>query len=517
MTEAALPSVQNQSSESMRMAWILGAFAFLLQMATNGRYGYFRDELYYLACSDHLAFGYVDLAPLIAWLARGSRMIFGDSIHAIRLLPALAFGAEVALAGFLTRELGGRKWAIFLACVCVLLAPTILGNGTRLAMNPLEPLFWMGCLYVLLAALNRGQPPLVLYCGVLLGFGLLNKHSTVFFLAALVVGLAFTPERRVFASKWFWVAAAIAFLIALPNVIWQYAHHFPTLEDLRNVKAIHKNIELPPLAFIKQQIMMLNPITDLVWIAGLAYLLFHRNAKRFRFAGFTYLAFLGVMMALKGKDYYLAPIYPMLFAAGGVFWEALTANRPRLRWIRVALPAVVIAVCLVSVPLALPILPPDKIVPYMHALGLSVTRTETSMTGILPQHFADQFGWEEMVAEVAKVYNSLPVAERAKTAILAGNYGGAGAIDFFGARYGLPKSISPHQNYYFWGPRDYTGERVILLESNMKDAQYWCGTVEKGPRVAPYYGMGWEHYDILVCHNFKVPLSEAWPKLKIWD
>ncbi|MGC0776113.1 MAG: glycosyltransferase family 39 protein, partial [Candidatus Acidiferrum sp.] len=373
MTDAVPPSVHDHYSESMRMAWILGAFAFLLQMATNGRYGYFRDELYYLACSDHLAFGYVDLAPLIAWLARGSRMILGDSIHAIRLLPALAFGAEVTLTGFLTRELGGRKWAIFLACVCVLLAPTILGNGTRLAMNPLEPLFWMGCLYVLLAALNRQQPALLLYCGVLLGFGLLNKHSTVFFLAALVVGLALTPERRVFASKWFWAAAAIAFLIALPNVIWQYAHHFPTLEDLQNVKATHKNIELPPVAFLKQQIMMLNPITDLVWIAGLAYLLFHRNAKRFRFVGFTYVAFLGVMMALKGKDYYLAPIYPMLFAAGGVFWETLTANRPRLRWIRVALPAMVIAVCIVSVPLVLPILPPDKIVPYMQALGLGVT------------------------------------------------------------------------------------------------------------------------------------------------
>src|SRR5271165_2469949 len=267
MAESALRNAHDEFSGSMRVAWFLGAFAFLLQMATNGRYGYFRDELYYLACSDHLAFGYVDFAPLIAWLARGSRMIIGDSLHAIRLLPALAFGAEVALTGYLTRELGGRKWAIFLACISVLLAPTILGNGTRLAMNPLEPLFWMGCLYVLLVALNRQQSALILYCGVLLGFGLLNKHSTVFFLGALVVGLALTPERRIFASKWFWAAAAIAFFIALPNVIWQYAHHFPTLEDLRNVKATHKNIGLAPLAFFLQQIMMLNHVTFLVWIA----------------------------------------------------------------------------------------------------------------------------------------------------------------------------------------------------------------------------------------------------------
>src|SRR5208337_1533075 len=171
MTDAALVSARNESSASMRIAWILGAFAFLLQMATNGRYGYFRDELYYLACSDHLAFGYVDFAPLIAWLSRGSRFIFGDSLHAIRLLPALAFGAEVALTGFLTRELGGRKWAIFLACVSVLLAPVILANGTHLAMNPIEPLFWMGCIYVLLLALNQDQPRLLRWCGILLGFG----------------------------------------------------------------------------------------------------------------------------------------------------------------------------------------------------------------------------------------------------------------------------------------------------------------------------------------------------------
>ncbi len=517
MTQSDLPPADSAPSQNLRIAWILGAFGFLLQMATNGRYGYFRDELYYGACSNHLAFGYVDFAPLIAWLARASRLLFGDSLHAIRLLPALAFGAEVTLTGYLTRELGGRKWAIFLACVSVLLAPTILGNGTHLAMNALEPLFWMGCLYILLVALNRQQPALLVYCGVLLGFGLLNKHSTIFFLGALLVGLALTPERRVFASKWFWAAAAIAFLIALPNVVWQYAHHFPTLEDLRNVKATHKNVELPPLPFFLQQIMMLNPITDLVWIAGLAYLFLHRNAKRFRFDGFTYIAFLAVMMALKGKDYYLAPIYPMLFAAGGVFWETLSEDRPRLRWLRVALPAVVIAVCLLSVPLALPILPPDRIVPYMNALGIHMSRTETSMQGILPQHFADEFGWPEMVAQVAQVYNALPADERVKTAILAGNYGGAGAIDFFGARYGLPKSISAHQNYYFWGPRDYTGERIIMLEWSLKDAQYWCGSVEKGPRVEPYYGMGWEHYDILICHNFRMPLSEAWPRLKTWN
>lgn len=516
MPTHAVLQEQTHAAES-RLAWAIGGIGFLLQMAFNGRYGYFRDELYYIACSHHLDFGYVDMAPLVVWLSCGFRIVFGDSLQAIRILPALAYGAEIALSGFITRELGGKRWAIFLACISVLLAPVIVGNGTRLAMNPLEPLFWMGCIYVLLLAINRDQPKLLAWCGVLLGFGLLNKHSTIFFIAALVAGLLVSPQRHLLFTKWFWFAAAIAFCLALPNVIWQYVHHFPTLEDLRNVKASHKNVELPPLAFFQQQVGMLNPYTVFVWLGGFFYLLFHPSTKRYRFLAYTYLIFLAVMMTLHGKDYYLAPIYPMLVAGGGVLWEKVIDSHSALRWLRHAIPAVIIAVGLLALPLVLPILPPERLPAYMNALGIKMSRTENGMVSPLPQHFADQFGWPEMVAKVAEVYNSLPPVERAKTAILAGNYGGAGAIDFFGPRYGLPKSISAHQNYYYWGPHNYTGESVILLEWSLKDAQYWCGTVEVGPRNEPPLGMGWEHYNILVCHNFKAPLEQAWPKLKTWN
>ncbi len=516
MPNQAVLQEQTHAAES-RLAWTIGAVGFLTQMVFNGRYGYFRDELYYIACSNHLAFGYVDFAPLIAWLTRSFRLVFGDSLHAIRLLPALAFGAEVALTGFITRELGGKRWAIFLACISVLLAPVILGNGTRLAMNPIEPLFWMGCIYVLLLVVNRDQPKLLVWCGILLGFGLLNKHSTVFFIVAVVIGLLLSSERRLLFTKWFWLACATAFFIALPNVIWQYVHHFPTLEDLRNVKATHKNIELPPLGFLQQQMGMLNPYSVFVWLGGLFYLLFHPSAKRFRFLAYTYLLFLAVMMFLKGKDYYVAPIYPMLYAAGAVLWETVIETYARIRWLRYAIPAFIILFGLLAAPLVLPILPPEKIPAYMTALGIKMTHTENGMVSVLPQHFADEFGWPEMVATVASVYNSLPADERAKTAILAGNYGGAGAIDFFGPRYGLPKAISAHQNYYYWGPRNYTGESVILLEWDLDDAQYWCGSVDVGPKIAPPLGMGWEHYDVLLCHNFRVPLPQAWAKLKTWN
>jgi hypothetical protein len=313
------------------------------------------------------------------------------------------------------------------------------------------------------------------------------------------------------------MAATIALLIALPNAVWQAVHHFPTLEDLRNVKALHKNVELPPLPFLQQQLMMLLPVSCVVWLAGLGFLLFHREGKRYRALGVTYLAFLAVMMALKGKDYYLAPIYPMLYAAGAVLWEKWTESRRGFRWLRVAVPAMIVVAGVVTAPVVLPILPPEQVEPYLARLGIQIPRTETGMRSRLPQHFADEFGWPEMVQTVAGVYNSLPPEQRAKTAILAGNYGEAGAIDFFGPRYGLPKAISGHQNYYYWGPRQYTGESVILLEWSLKRAQRWCRTVDQGPAIAPYYGMSWEYYNVLTCHGLKKPLSEAWPEFKFWN
>jgi hypothetical protein len=504
-------------SSDLSIAWLLAATAVLLQMLTNGRYGYFRDELYFLACSDHLAWGYVDFAPLVAFLARINRLTLGDSLHAIRFLPALAQGVQILITGLMARELGGKRFAILLSCVSVLLAPVILGNATRLSMNPFEPLFWMGAVYFLLRVINLSEPRLLLASGALLGLGLENKHSTAFFLVSLTIGLLLAPSRRLLFTKWFWLAAALAFVIFLPNLVWQYTHHFPTLEALSNVRKTHKNIELPALPFLRQQIMMLLPISAVVWIPGLAFLLLSSKAKKYRCLGLTYLVFLTVMMILRGKDYYLAPIYPMLFAAGGVFWETIIAARSRLRWLQVALPAAVFLLGVIAIPLDIPILPVEKIVPYMGALGITMSRTEVQDSGPLPQHFGDEFGWEEMVAATAQVYNSLPAEERAKTGILAGTYGDAGAIDFFGARYGLPKSISPHQNYYYWGPRQYTGEILILLHYDLRDARRGCQSVQAGPTLNPQYAMQEEHYTILVCRGSKKPLAEAWPQLKVWN
>ena len=498
---------------SLAIAGYFAAAGLLIHVLTSAGYGYFRDELYMLDCGEHLDWGYVDHAPLIAWIARLSRTLFGDSLYGIHFLPALAAAAMILLTGLIARELGGGRFAVALACLCVLVAPVYLIMDSLLTMNAFEPLFWMGCAYVLLLAIQRDNPKLLVWFGVLAGFGLENKHSMLFFGFALVAGLLLTRERRFLANRWMWIAGAIALALFLPNLIWQVQHHWPTIEDLGNVKRMQKNVELAPLAFLGQQVFMMLPPSVLVWAAGLWFLMRGKAGKRCRALGWAYLVVLAVMMALKGKDYYLAPAYPMLFAAGGVFWERLTERR----WLRVPLPAALALSGVVAAPMALPVLSPENFLRYESVLGFTPPKTEVGHIGKLPQHFGDRFGWEEMVATVAKVYYGLPPEERAKAAIYAGNFGEAGAIDFFGPRYGLPKAICAHQTYFFWGPRNYTGEVMILLQSRRRDAERYFASIEDGPILSNPYAMAEERYTILIARGLKLPLAAIWPRLKHWN
>lgn len=468
-------TVDRKSAHTLPIAIAFALPGLVLHLLTNGRYGYFRDELYYLACGDHLDWGYVDHAPLIALIARTSRVLFGDSLHAIRFFAALACPALILLTGLIARELGGGRFATALACLCVLVAPIWLILHTFLSMNAFEPLFWMGCAYVLLLVINRGNPKLLLWFGVLAGLGLENKHSMIFFGFAWCAGLLLTRQRRLFLSPWLWIGAAIAVMLFLPNLIWQYQHHWPTLEDLSNVRKTHKNVELSPLAFLGQQMLIMQPASALVWIPGLWFLLFDRTGRRYRTLGLSFVVIFAVMLALKGKNYYLAPAYPMLFAAGAVLWERSQS------WAKAVLPAVILVTGALVAPLTLPVLPVDALIRWQEIIHVSPPKTEVAHEGALPQHFGDMFGWPEMVATVADVYHSLPVADQPKTAILAGNYGEAGAIDFFGSRYGLPKAICRHQTYYLWGPRQYTGEIMILLSPTARTPNDTAPRSNQGP------------------------------------
>ena len=514
----AIPVAVNPRRSSVEPILIIlfSAVALLVHLLTIGRYGYFRDELYYIACGRHLAFGYVDQPPLSILLLRLSQIFTGNSLFAIRLLPALAGAATVAITGLIARELGGREWAVALGCASSLCALFNLAVGNFFSMNAFEPLFWIGCVYLVVRIINGGSPILWLWFGALLGLGLENKHSTAFFAAGIFVALLLTPERRHFAEKWIWFGGLIGFAIALPNILWQLQNHWPTYELLNNIAHSDKNVALSPAQFILQQIVFMNPGTLPLWLAGLCWVFGSRDGRRYMALGIIYLAMLAEFIILHGKSYYLAPAYPMLLAAGGVAVERVFANR--LKWCKPALLVAILATGALFAPLAVPILPPGKLVVYMRAIGLQLPRTETSHTGPLPQLFADQFGWQEMVASVAHVYHHLRPEDEKRAAIFCQNYGEAGAIDFFGPKFGLPQAISGHQNYFLWGPRDWTGEVALVLDTRDDNEREQFASVEDlGQIVSSPWAMPFERQThIYLCRDFKVNVLEFWPHVKKW-
>ncbi|HYM11812.1 MAG TPA: glycosyltransferase family 39 protein [Bryobacterales bacterium] len=504
------------SRPTSRILICLAAADVLLHFAGSGRYGFFRDELYYIACGQHLAWGYVDQPPLIAVIARLSAFLLGNSLLAFRFFPALAGACLVLLTGRMTRDLGGDRFCQAIAGIGVLLAPVHLAFGSFFSMNAFEPLFWMGCACILLRILNGGDERLWLLFGAVAGVGLLNKHTTLLFGFALVAGLLLTRERERLRTKWFWLGGLLALAIFLPNLIWEAQHHWPQIEVVRNAQKF-KNSPVGPLQFLGEQVLFLNPIALPVLAAGLAWLLLTPRGRRFRCLGWAFLIVLAVVMALKGKTYYPWPAYPMLIAAGGVALGAVLSGLRR-KWLRLAYPALLAVSGIVMLPYGVPALPVQAFLRYQDALPLARSvKTERDSDGRMPQLYADMFGWEGMAATVARVYHSLPPAEQAHCAILAGNYGEAGAIDFFGPRYGLPKAISGHNNYYLWGPRGYTGEVVILFGERSELVKQMFGEVRQVATISDPYAVRVEsNLSVYVCRRPKAPLAALWPQLKLY-
>ena len=500
---------------AMVVVW-LAATKMVLHFYAGHNYGYFVDELYYLACGRHLAWGYVDQPPLIALAAAITRLVLGESLRAIRFLPAVAGGAVVLLTGLIARELGGRRFAQGIAAASVLVAPGFLATDSFFSMNAFEPLFWMGCAYIVIRIVRTGNQKLWICFGLLAGVGLENKHSMLIFGCGMVVGLLATPARREFRSPWLWIAGLLALVIFLPNLLWNVQHHFPFLEVQANIRRAHRDVALSPLAFIGQEILTMLPLTLPIWLAGVWYFLFSEKGRPFRALGWAWLVTMAVIMIMSPRVYYPWPAFPMLFAAGGVVWESCLAA-PRLQWIKPAWAVLLVIFGAVLAPFAIPVLPVETYIRYSQAIGFQPPKIETHKLGPLPQIYADQFGWEDMVAAVAKVYDGLPPDVRIKTAIFGQNYGQAGAVDLFGPKYGLPKAIGGHQTYFLWGPRGYTGESMIVMAGNQADLESKFASVEKVAHVGHPYAMPYEHFDLFYCRGLKWPLKDVWPNLKNWD
>ena len=509
---------------SVRTSWLLtggvmvlcaAVLKLLVHLYAGGNYGYFTDELYYLACGRHLAWGYVDQPPMVAFVTWLGSHLFGESLRAIHILPALAGVGKVILTGLIAREMGGGRFAQGLASLAVLLAPGFLGLDNLLSMNVFEPLFWLGCAYVLIRIVKTGNQRLWLWAGLWAGLGLLNKHSMLIFGFGLVVGMVLTRERRCFRSPWFWIGMLIAVLIFLPNLIWNIQHHFPFLELQANIRRDGRNVTLGPWTFFLQECRSMLPLTVPIWLGGLWFLFGDRNGKKYRALGWACVVTFGVIYVMNPRIYYLWPAFPILQAGGAVLWERWL-ERPKLAWIRYAFPALMFVCGAVLAPMLLPVLPVETYIRYAKALHLEAPAIEKWKLGPLPQVYASEFGWPEMVETVAGVYNSLPDQARPKTAIFAQNFGQAGAIDLLGPKYGLPKAISGHQNYFLWGPRGYTGESVIIFEGDREHWEKYYAHVEQRAHVSHPYSMPREHFDVFYCTGPKMTMEQMWPMVKNW-
>jgi uncharacterized membrane protein len=490
------------------------AVKLILHALAISNYGWFRDELYYIACSKHLAWGYVDHPPFSIALLAVNRALLGDSLIALRVLPALAGAATVVIVGRLVHALGGGRFAQGTACLCAVLAPVYLALDHFFSMNTFDMLFWSLAALLLVRALQRGRTPAWLALGLVLGLGLLNKTSMAWFGGALALGLLLTEHRRALRTPGPWLAGALALAIFLPHVLWQVRNHWPTLEFMRNATR-EKMVRTPFVSFWIQQVVVMGPATFPVWIAGLVGLLV---SGRWRILGFIFLAVAALLVASgSSRPNYLTVAYPALLAAGGVAIERFAAPRGR-RWVRPVAIGWLVLLGLPAVPIGLPLLPVDSLIAYQRATGMRTRSQEQTAEGELSQVFADMFGWEDLTRRVARVYDRLPPEERAQCAILGENYGEAGAIDFFGPRYGLPPAISGHNNYWLWGPRGATGDVMILIGGDRDDPHSDFRRVELADTTSCEHCMPYENgAPIWLCRGLNVPLSRRWPDVRHYE
>ncbi len=520
MNEVGCSVPLNPLRPALLLATAFAVFTFLIHLLStiwglHLGYGFDGDELYFLVCGRHLAWGFVDQPPLVALQARLAELLFGLSPVGVRIFSFAAAGINVALSGLLAWLLGGRRLAQILAMIAVLAAPVFLATSNYLSMNSFEPCFWMGTIFVVLRIADGSASSRAwLLFGLLAGLGIENKHSTVFFLIALAAGLLLSAQRRILWSPGCLAGVGLLLLLSLPNFVWEWTHGFPTYQLLNNVAHSDKNIVLPPFDFLIAQADILLYVAAPLWIAGLVWLGFAHAARNARFIALVYLVFLVMMMMLRAKHYYLAPIYPVLFAAGAV---ALT-RFSRRTWPPLAYSALLaLMLCLVTAPRILTILPPDRYALYSARTRLFLTTSEAERaTSPLPSYLSRRFGWPELVQGFAVRYRSLPPDLRARTAIFCGNYADASAVNLLGPKYGLPTAISGHQNYFYWGWNDYTGESVLTLGNNPDGYRKSYGeVVDLGPFDSPWIRDS-EHQHYLWLRYRVRPYALDWQDFKNW-
>lgn len=448
---------------------LLAAVKLALHFATNTNYELHRDAYLYLALSHHLDFGFMSVPPMIAVIGAVTQALFGDSVFAIRLFPALAGVADLILIGLIVRELGGRAWAVALAGLAFLVSPAFLRSNTLFQPVTFNQFFWVLTCFLVIRLIRTQQPKFWIYLGAVWGMAFLNKYSIAFLVAAILIAFLLTPQRRLLGSREFLLGCVLGFLIVLPNLLWQHAHNWPVIAHMRELRATQL-VHVHVADFMLMQVLM-NLHALLIWLPGLAFLLFARDAREGRVLGVTFVLLLAILLTLSGKPYYTLGLYPMLFAAGGVALERWFAAR--MRWLKPAVAVFMLAIAVPIAPYSLPVLSFEKMAAYAEATkpyGLEgALRWEDGTLHALPQDYADMTGWRELAEIVIQTYRNLGDAERAHCIIFADNYGEAGAIRYYGHKHGLPEPICFNGSFLFWAPDSLSDVSALLYVDFERD------------------------------------------------
>ena len=498
--------------------YIISGFTFLLiylSTFTEG-YGYFIDEFYYIACANNPAFGYVDHPPLAPLILTVFQFVFGTSLYAIRFLPALTQAAAVFYTGILTKEIGGGKFAQFFAACSLAAVPVTIAFGTFYSMNAFEPLFAVLLLLVTSRMIKSKNYKLWIHAGVIMGLGVMNKHTFGVFILALLFSLILSGKWKLLFNRWFIFGGIIGALIFLPNIIWQILNNFPTLEFYRNISE-SKNVYTPPIAFIMGQVMYMSPSTALIWIAGTFYFLFSKRLKDFRFLLFLFAGlFLFMMISGTSRPDRLAFAYPAAFASGALLIETII-SKFNLRFLKAPIVIFLFSGLVLSLPILLPYFSYDFSQKYTEWIGIN-TELEKGKKPPLHQILADRIGWEEKVKLVINSYNNLSEEDKNQTIIAASNYGQAGAIELYGKPFNLPPVACAHNTYYLWSKERVKGN-ILLQIDNEEDYDGFTrafDSVEVNPGVFrnKYVSEHENNLVVFICRGPKIPPMEMLERSK---
>jgi 4-amino-4-deoxy-L-arabinose transferase-like glycosyltransferase len=493
---------------------LLGAAVkFALHLLTGRRYGYFADELYTVALSRHPAPGYVDLPPLVPLLTAVSRPLFGESLTALHLLPALAGAATLVFVCLIAREFGGKWFAVALSALAFLIAPVWLILDSYLSYDAFDQLILAAFLYVLIRFLRSGNRRIWILLGAIAGLACLTKMTLLYLGPGFLAALLISKRRKDLLSPWPWLGAALCLVIVSPYLLWQAANGWPTLEYWRNYETLR--LSNPSILDYAAEIFFtMNPVLSPLYGFGLVRLFRRRGDSNFRFFGVMFLATLVLLFLLHAKTWMLVELFLPLIAAGAVGVEELAGAGIRAKILMPSAAAALLAGGILAAPTCLPILPVESLPAYVESTGflhaLTNARFEPSE---YPIYFALRIGWEDLVRDVADVYHGLSPEDRRVAGIYAFWYAPASAIDFFGPRYGLPPAVSGHLNYFLWGPR-YSWDVMVVVTNPEYNFTALFSECELKKSVVNEYTIPLNQLNIYVCRKPKVPLTVLWERLK---